>query len=324
MDPDELTSSSSGSDEDEDPINQLEFEDPGDYDPKEPVRIFARGYADSYDEWILVVLDVEPNSDEPDLRNLEALSASSPDRFTDLVYDGSRDFDQGILNLRNSLDQSELKDSTNFENKMEGLLAQTSTLDNVVSPLFEENLEEFRQGFTDFLIGEVFPGSQLDLHVRAISLEDREEEQETAPSQDSTEQVTREIEKQEEDEGEDEDSLQLLRVSPELDPLDGFALSDLRVGDFFDVRVVGASVRDLRNRYVKGNPQEAKQSKIFNAQLVRIQDISLEGVKKYIVQLDQNIYGECILDPATRVKVRSVGDVSFPARFKYRFFPLCS
>jgi hypothetical protein len=128
--------------------------------------------------------------------------------------------------------------------------------------------------------------------------------------------VTREIEKQEEDEGEDEDSLQLLRVSPELDPLDGFALSDLRVGDFFDVRVVGASVRDLRNRYVKGNPQEAKQSKIFNAQLVRIQDISLEGVKKYIVQLDQNIYGECILDPATRVKVRSVGDVSFPARFK--------
>jgi hypothetical protein len=205
-----------------------------------------------------------------------------------------------------------------LENKLKGLLAQTSNLTNLLSPLSEDETDEFRENFTDFLIDEVFPGSQINLHARVVTPEKRDEPSESASSEDDRDED--QVEADEEDEEGTDDSLKLLKVSPELDPLDGFALSDLRAGDAFDVRVVGESVRDLRKQYVDGDPEEAERSKIFNATLVRVQDVSLGGVKKYIVQLTENIYGECTFDPGTRVKVRQVGDVSFTARIKHRAF----
>ena len=310
-------SDDNSSDEDVDPLEKLEFDEPEDYTPDESYRIFVRGYAESYDEWFLIVLDAEPDSDEPELQNLDGFSAQDPERFTGLEFDASPEFDQRLLNLRDSLNQTERKDSKNFENKLNGLLAQTSTLDNLLSPLAEKRMDAFREGFTDFLIDEVFPGSQLNLHARVVTPEQEE------PSESDSPEIDREGDEDEtgeEDEDETDDSLKLFKVSPELDPIDGFALSDLREGDAFDVRVVGESVRDLREQYVDGDPEEADRSKIFNATLVRVQDVSLDGVKKYIVQLTENIYGECTLDPETRVKVRQIGDVSFMARIKHRVF----
>lgn len=312
--------------EEVDPLTKIEFENPDNYTPDEPSRIFIRGYADSYDEWFLVVVDAEPAPEKPELLKLYAFSAQDPERFTGLDFDGSEQFEERLLDLRESLDQTERKDSKNLENKLTGLLSQTNNLNNLLTPLSEQRNDDFRQEIRDFLIDEVFPGSQLNLDVRVVSIEKSEESSEPVPPEDEKDEEDDQIdeeekkEDEEDEEEEDEDSLKLFKISPELDPIDGFALSDLRVGDAFDVRVIGESVRDLRDKYVDGDAEDAERSRIFNATLVRVQDVSLEGVKKYIVQLNEEIYGECTLDPETRVKVRQVGDVWFLARLKYRIF----
>lgn len=317
MDPDDLTSSSPETD-DEDSVGQLEFQNTGNYDPKEPFRVFVRGHAESYDEWFLVVLELDPTPESPELSNLEVLSAQKPDHFTNLGLDNTGDFGQWILSLRNSLNQTELKDSTNLENKLDGLLSQSSTLGDLLSPLTEEDVESFRDEFIDFLIGEVFPGSQLDLYIYVEPMELEEE-----GSTDSSPESKDAGEQKDDDSGESndqEDSPKLLAISPEVRPTGGIPLADLQEGDAFDVRVVGDSARDLRSRFIDGNPEEAEESKIFNARLVRIQDVGIEDVKKYIVQLTEDIYGEFSMDPSTRVKIRSMNDLSFLVRLKYWVF----
>lgn len=286
------------------------------YDPEEPIRVLFRGHAESYDQSFLVVVDVRRDDSAVVFDELHVLSTRERERLRNVALDlREGEFAEQFSDLINELDETDTKDSANLRNKLERVLRQSGTMESLTEPLFEGDPEEFESTLREFLLNEIFPGSQLELTVRLAPAEDGSEPEAESVESDSTE------EDDDEEEEDDQESEKLLPVSPEVDPIDGVRLRDLRIGDSFDVRVVGHSVRDLRPEYVEGQESAADdQSKLFNAKLVGTEDVPVEGTRKYIVRMTEDIYGRCTLDPTTKVKIRNIEDLSFLLRTRRQIF----
>lgn len=257
------------------------------YDPEEPIRILFRGHAESYDQSFVVALHVEFRDDCVFLEDLSALVGS--DRSVLDRVDAEAPFSSVIRNITqaiNRLSSSKRKDAQNFRNKLERVLHEPEKLEELTEPLRQNRNKDFHDSLHEFLLSEMFPGSELRTGARVLSVEGTDYEDQAQKGEDAgtgddqSDGIVAEGEKSSSD-----DSPNMLELRPEYDPMDGVSLCQLRPGDKFNVRVVGDSLYDLKAEYLDGeDPAGADQSKIMNAELEDVRDAPLKSVKTFALR----------------------------------------
>lgn len=292
-------------------------------------RVVVRGRAESYEQYFVVAFQVGFHDDRVELEDLSALAGS--DRSILERIDAEESYSKltgDITTTLNRLSDSRKKDSKNFHSKFERIIREPEKLENLSEPLRDGRLNDFHRKLHEFLLSDIFPGTELRTGSRVLSDGQSEDspEKEESSGEEATPSDADSIVEEAEQPAEDE-SPKMLEVRPEYDPMDGVCLRELEPSDRVDVRVVGDSLYDLKDEYIDGeNAREADRSKIMNAELVEVRDAPLKSVKTFVMKLSTDARGEFAVDPSARVSFRNYDDLSAPLKFRQRlrFFLLAT
>lgn len=298
------------------------------YEDGNRARVVVRGEAESYDQYFLVAFQVVFQDDRVALEDVSSLSGSEMSILERVDAEGSyADLIRDMTDTINSLSDSRKKDSQNFRSKFERVVREPEKLENLTEPLRDGRLEDFHRTLHEFLLSEIFPGTELRTGSRVLSEQESTSSSENTSAESDPDGTDVESLVEDSETAKEDDSPKTLELRPEYDPMDGVSLRELEPGDRFDVRVVGNSLYDLRDQYIEGDdPREATQSKIINAKLLNVDDAPLKSVRTFVVELSEDARGQFAVDPSAKVSFRNYDDLSAPLKMRQRirFFLLAT
>lgn len=299
--------------------NSFTINAPDTYRGGDKVRVVVRGFAESYDQYFVVAFQVSFHEERVEIEDLSALAGSERSLLERVDAEESYPkVTQEITTSVSRLSDSKRKDSKNFRNKFERIIRQPEQLEGLMEPLREDGEEDFEETLHDFLLGEMFPGTELRIGVRVLSVGETDYG-ETNGDRPSGNVETPETIVEDTDPEQSDSSPPMLDLRPEYDAFDGVSLESLRPGDKFDVRVVGDSLHDLQNKYLDGeDPGDADESKILNAELKEVRNAPSKSVKTFVVRLANDARGTFSADPSARVSFRTYDDLSASVKLKHR------
>lgn len=308
---------SSMKDEDPNPEDELETgsEDHWDFQPGNRTAVCLAGEADAYDQCFILFMELSLSSDAADLEEIHGV-VDSDGQFTDEI-----DLDQSpyrvkqqLLKVMSGVDPSQLKDSKNLVNKCKQTINQRDNLSEIGEGLQQDDAEGVESFFKDLLDNEIYPGSNINLTVKIGSNLDPEP---TTPEPDEPD------EDGEEPEPEDEGPM-FLEVVPEVNPARGVPLRELNSGDEIEVRVIGDSVRQLRDQFRSPDEEEGQQlqSKPLYSKLLKIESTGDGDESIFLVKITNEVFGKGTVDANTMVELRREDDIPSHIQIRRSIFKL--
>ncbi|MFB6356818.1 MAG: hypothetical protein ABEJ65_09915 [bacterium] len=207
------------------------------YSPGTRLGIFFRGDPDSYEVsfcgWISVQL--QETREEIKVLDVVAREESEPLYNIDPREEGI-EVRSAYLDMSSKLDdESTVKDSRSIREKLNKITCSGIFFSELCEELRQSNSVKFSEQLSDRLKEALFPGSPVDLEIYLYDIQEDTEQSEAESKDDS-----------------------FIEVIPHIKATGGTYLRNVREGELFLVRIVGETVKKIKDEFVeskKGRPR---------------------------------------------------------------------